>query len=405
MKNILLMLSVLLILTSGFSACSFTGDNPEFNSATQAAFRAAVDSHFSTATYRRGIVVAVYKDGYRTWSYAAGYSSGDMGSSTGKAMTKFTPAYAYSITKTFISALVLSQVEQELYSLDDTVDELLADYSGYSSFDFTMINRDATVADLLKHTTGMPDYASNIAGLLGMCDPYFYWQPSSIIKKIVNTVFDAAQWESRGFEYSNTNYILLGMIAEHRSGLPLNELLKTLFDAAGIFALLSPQDDVPGDIARPYDNVLGSYTEMSAAIKVLNPDYEFFSGVGRSTWAAGGIIASAANLAKWGYELYDADGTAVLPAVRNRILDSARVDGAYGYGVYYNSFTYDDGAPGGEYGHGGSAPGYKTLMKYEVSERICVVILTNVNNTGGGTGLVDRDVLADDIFNAYRANK
>jgi D-alanyl-D-alanine carboxypeptidase len=417
MRKFLLSLSIMFLLTS----CSNDGSN-EFKDSTKAAFTAAVDSSFSAATYKRGISVAVYKNGLHTWTYSSGYADGTIGTAVGTAMTDSTPTYAYSITKTFVSALILTQIENGLYSLNDTVENLLSSHADYSSFNFSRINKNATVAQLLKHTSGMPDYASNVAGLIPMCDPAASWKPADIITGIVNANFSTSNWTNGVFEYSNTNYVLLGMIAEHKGGKNLNTLLSTaFFSKIGIDAELAPQDSVPSYIAHPYDDAvlfgdgttppLGSFTDFSLAILGINATYNYYTGVGRGTWAAGGIIATAENLAIWGYELYDEYGAAVTSEVRDTIKNSADDDGDYGYGVSYNDFTYNDGTEGSKYGHGGSAPGYKTLLRYETREGLSVAIITNVNNsadttgTDSGAGIVDREALADAIFNAYKENQ
>lgn len=409
MKKFLLSLSIMFLLTSCFNDSS-----SEFKDSTKAAFTAAVDSSMASATYKRGISVAVYKNGLHAWTYSSGYADGTIGTSTGTAMTDSTPTYAYSITKTFVSALVLTQINNGLYSLTDTVEDLLKNHADYASFNFSRINKNATVEQLLKHTTGMPDYASNVAGLIPMCDPAAAWKPANILTNIVNTDFSAANWNNGVFEYSNTNYVLLGMIAEQKGKMNLNMLLASnFFNKIGIEAVLAPQDSVPSSIAHPYDDAvifgtgapLGSFTDFSIAIMAVNPSYNYYTGVGRGTWAAGGIIATAEDLAKWGFELYDKYGDAVTPTVRKILKNSALNDGDYGYGVSYNDFTYSDGKEGGKYGHGGSAPGYKTLLRYETSEGLSVAIITNVNNSATSTGLVDREALADAIFNAYRENQ
>jgi CubicO group peptidase (beta-lactamase class C family) len=128
-----------------------------------------------------------------------------------------------------------------------------------------------------------------------------------------------------------------------------------------------------------------------------------YTTIGRGTWAAGGIISTAANIAKWGYELYDVDGTAIATDVRTTLLASAPTDGDYGYGVVYNDFTYNDLTAGGQYGHGGGGPGYRTLLVYETNQRLAVAILTNaMSSTVGDSVLVDRVALADALFNCYK---
>ncbi len=409
MRKFVLSLSLLFLFTS----CDWY--QVPFSDKTGTAFKAAVDKSFASASKKSGLSVAVYKDGYLTWTYAVGQAGIDPAAGTPVAMATSTPTYAYSITKTFVSALVLMQIECGFYSLDDTVEELLKNHEDYASLDFSKINKDATVAQLLMHTSGMPDYASNVPAQLAMCtpDPAYEWKPADILTRIVNKPFGA----TGVYEYSNTNYVLLGMIAEFHGGAKLNELLaKTFFERLGIEAYLAPQDSIPSDIAHPYDDtaLFGApygFMDLVLALALTNSPLNLYKGIGRSTWAAGGIISMAEDLARWGYHLYDKCGVAVTPMLRRTLLNSAPVSGSYGYGISYNEFTYNDGKVGKKYGHGGSAPGYKTLLRYEARERISVAIITNANNsvstatTDTGLGLVDREALANALFNAYKENK
>ena len=420
--SFLVVMSFLLLATSSFIACSSRNDAPvapAFSAATQTDMQAAVDTVLATATYKRGISVAVYKDGYQMWTYAAGFADGytamSIDAPTGTAMTTGTPTFAYSITKTFISALVLKQIETGLYSLDDTVADLLSTHADYASLNKTNINVNATVAHLLKHTSGMPDYAlTGLAGEIAMCNPFYTtWKPADILNNLVTVAFDNDQWLARTFEYSNTNYVLLGMIAQQMD--PTNRTLNTLlaanfFTPLGISALLAPQDVFPpATIAHPYDDsaLLGGagFLDFSLALPVFYPTFDIYLGIGRGTWAAGGIITTAPELAKWGHALYDPAGSAITATVRTRLKDSAPSNNDYGYGINYNDFVYTDFTVGGTYGHGGSAPGYKTTLRYEINQRITVAIITNVNHIdGGGSGLIDQNALTAALFNAYKEN-
>ena len=408
MRKFVLSLSLFLLFTSCYHGLA------PFSNKTKSAFKAAVDQSFAAATKKSGISVAVYKDGHLTWSYAIGNAGINPATGTALAMTTVTPTYAYSITKTFVSALVLAQIQHGFYSLNDTVEDLLKNHEDYATLDFSRINKDATVEQLLMHTSGMPDYASNVPAQLAMCtpDPAYIWKPADILNTIVNKPFGA----TGVYQYSSTNYVLLGMIAELHGGAKLNELLATTFlERLGIDAILAPQDAVPSDIAHPCDDtaLFGApygFMDLILALKLSNSPLNLFVGIGRSTWAAGGIIATADDLARWGYELYDKNGCAVTPMLRKILINSAPVSGSYGYGINYNEFTYNDGKVGRKYGHGGSAPGYRTLLRYEARERIAVAIITNANNstssatTDAGLGVVDREALADAIFNAYKEN-
>jgi len=411
MKKFILSLSLMFLLTS----CVFEDHD---NKHTTDALQTVVDTYFASATVKAGISVALYKDGY-IWTYATGSAA------NGTAMTASTPAFAYSITKTFVSALVLKQIEHGDYALTSTVNDLLADDTAYTSLSAeqkALLNTDATVAQLLMHTSGMPDYAAtNPTAILPLCDPGVDWSPVYILEHIVNHGYENVGT----FNYSNTNYILLGMIAENNSGDTLNDLLSAaFFSPLGLDIKLAPQDEVPSNIAAPYDDTaLFGYTspnsffyitDMLSMYSTYFPNYNFYTGAGRATWAAGGIISTAENLAKWGYELYDESGDAVSPATRDLIKSSVVNPDHYGYGVTYYTFAYSDGTSGSAYGHTGSAVGYKTLLMYDETKRISVAIMTNANNLydnasdtdadDSALGIVDRIGLAEKLLDTYNEN-
>ena len=461
-----LLLVLLLVSMLMFTACGSGGSStpvltftPEFSQAQKDAFRQAVDAYFDgmdgglaqsspfdqaadivEPTYKAGISVAVYKDGVAVWTYAKGIAAGIPNMTPVTPMTAATPGYVYSITKTHISALVLKQIEDGLYELTDTVADLLADHPDYIAIaeagcpgngaDFSLpsspppsacyINVNATVEQLLKHISGMPDYASNLNGLITMGFAPS-WKPADILTSVVHQAYFA----DTNYRYSNTNYVLLGMIAEHKGGSALNSLLASnFFTPLNMNGYLAPQDAYPANIAHPYDDAcifgggpngpcgpgatppLGTFMDLTIAVANADPPLSFlnlFTAIGRGTWAAGGLISTAANVAKWGYALYDVNGAAISPTVRAGLLGSVQNDGDYGYGASYWEFEYNDGTPGYQYGHGGGAPGYRTLMVYESDQRLAVAILTNANSTPLGDGfLVDRVALADALFNCYK---
>ena len=156
--SVLFALSLFLLLTSSLIGCGSSsgaadsGGGHGGGSTAAARIAAAVNTELAAADYKRGISVAVY-DGTTMLTYAAGYADGLYGTATGTAMTPATPGYAYSITKTFVSALVLKQINDEgLYTLDNTVADLLVnspntntDFTGLSAGQMARIRTTATV--------------------------------------------------------------------------------------------------------------------------------------------------------------------------------------------------------------------------------------------------------------------
>ena len=90
-----------------------------FPSNLLSAFKAAVDLEFAAAPEKAGISVAVYTDG-TLWAYATGQADETI------AMTTRTPLFISSTSKTFLSALILTQLESGLYKLTDSLGTVLS---------------------------------------------------------------------------------------------------------------------------------------------------------------------------------------------------------------------------------------------------------------------------------------
>ncbi|WP_219463921.1 serine hydrolase domain-containing protein [Nonomuraea rhizosphaerae] len=206
-----------------------------------------------------GAVVHVRKGG-QVWQAAAGQA---------EAGVPMRPDHRFriaSVTKTFTATLVLQQVEEGRLALTDRVDKVLPG----------VIRTKATVADLLRHTSGISDYLRDerFTKDLGNGAHLRHWPPRKLLKY--------ADKEAQG--YSNTNYILLGMILEKVSGKPYRELLsERITGPQGLTATELPADDLPANLAR------GTHTD---GVDNAELDSSIF-------WTAGGLISTAADVSSF----------------------------------------------------------------------------------------------------------
>lgn len=193
-----------------------------------------------------------------------------------------------SITKPFTATVVLQLVEEGLIQLHDPVIELLEekllelhilDGEDYSS--------QITVQHLLEHSSGLRDYFADDERFLSfvMQHPEQQWDWALIIEKyFAFGLHEKARFQpGQGFYYSDTNYLLLGMLIEHVSGLSLHQLYEER-----ILGPLSLKDtfleffQTPksgGEILYPmYGNV---------SLKDVNTSFD---------WAGGGLVSSMGDL-------------------------------------------------------------------------------------------------------------
>ncbi|SVE15098.1 uncharacterized protein METZ01_LOCUS467952, partial [marine metagenome] len=166
----------------------------------QDAFQEAVDVEFAAAPEKASLSVAVYT-GNTMWSYAIGSADTDVD------IAVDTPILIGSTSKTFVSALVLTQIENGLYSLNDSLGIVLSEHPDYASFDQSKVNPAVTIGEMLSMTSGLPDYNENIKGKVGIFS-VSSWKPADNINLLQSSYKDPGV-----FEYVDTNLVLLGLIA------------------------------------------------------------------------------------------------------------------------------------------------------------------------------------------------
>ena len=389
-----------------------------FSNGLESAFKAAVDEEFSAAPEKAGISVAVYADG-ALWTYATGEAEEAV------EMTTLTPLMVSSTSKTFLSALILKQIEDGLYALTDSLENLLSNHPEFQSFASDKINPEVTVQDLLTMSSGLPNFMDNVKGKI------------ESLKRPVWTPFDTvnlvqSQFSEPGtFDYNDTNVVLLGLIAESHSGKRLSDLYRqTFFEPLGLTALTLPEEGIswhpgiftdPGnqltipDVARPYGDTSAWAPGFGSIIKAAPFDFGYFIGaVGRTRYACCGIVSNPANIARWAYELYSPNGSAVSESVRDRLLNSFSADRVpvwssvnsqdqYGYLVTKGRFRLPDGTVVTAYGHPGGGGGYSSFMRYIPELDLSISILANSELKFRAESCQDKfhTCLASTIFDEY----
>jgi D-alanyl-D-alanine carboxypeptidase len=139
--------------------------------------------------------------------------------------------HSASIAKTFIATLILQLAEKEQLGLD----EQARDYLPEEVFSNIENAEQATIRQLLNHTSGIYNFDDNLKAYVDTFnDPLVNPSTLAFFEKYVYGV--PAYFEvGEGHHYSNTNYSLLGMIIENITGIPLGEYMKqSIFDPLGL---------------------------------------------------------------------------------------------------------------------------------------------------------------------------
>jgi len=253
--------------------------DPELGQKLQAALEAAVDSPDSNWP---GALLYVTSPALGTWSGAAGL--GEVATNT--AMRPHDRFRAGSLTKPFIAAVILQLVEEGRLALDDPITKLLPDKITGKLANSEKI----TVRMLLNHTSGVADFM-DLAGPELIAHLGKVWQAEEFI--------DFAAAEKPSFApgaaqyYSNTGYILLGMIIEEATGQPWRqELRQRIFEPLKLQNTFLPE---PEETTMPGDHAHG-YADFGAGV-VDATELATASVVG----AAGGqsLVTNAADLAQF----------------------------------------------------------------------------------------------------------
>lgn len=288
---------------------------------------------------------------------------------------------AGSTGKTFFAAVAVQLIEEGRLDLDAPVSTYLGSRPWFARLPNA---KDATIRHLMTHTSGIVRYEMDPKFTADLrAQPDKVWTPEEEIAYQLGASppFAAGQ----GWDYSDTNYIVLGLIMEDLTKTRLyDEIARRFLTPLGLTRVVpSTSRRIPGLIpgyAGPRDP-LGLPDEMMVNGElVINPQFE---------WAGGGFATSPIDLARWGRELYA--GRAISPAARTMMLDAAvparlGPDTKYGLGVIVRPTT----PIGPTWGHSGFFPGYQTELIYapDLGLSLAVQINTSAPRATGGRSLL-----------------
>lgn len=295
---------------------------------------------------------------------------------------------AGSTGKTFVAALVLALVAEGKLALDTLAGESL----GAEPWFERLPNADALVlSDLLAHRTGLPRYEFQPAFARDLiAQPERVWKPEDLLSYVLDhkPAFPAGE----GFVYSDTNYILAGMMAERATGGELYALVETRFLEPLGLAHVRPQDArrieglVQGHPGARDPLGFPEYVLDEAGVFCTNPQFE---------WAGGGFVSSGGDLARWARALYGGD---VLPAETRARMLAAQPAPELGREVGYGLGVIVWKTPHGEaVGHEGFFPGYMSAVRYWPAHDLAVAVQVNTSEFAalpGGLGALCNELCA-----------
>ena len=285
------------------------------------------------------------------------------------AMTPTARMPAGSVGKTFAAATALQLIHEGRIGLDDKIEK----YLGREQWFARLPNaKDITVRQLMNHTSGLVRYEFKEQFTKDLTtNPEKAWKPAELLAYLLD---EKAPFEAgKGWDYSDTNYIVLGMIIEKVTG-------RKFYDEANrrLLKPLKLTDTIPQDgprlkgVVQGYagpDNPFGGTDAMLVNGKfVINPQFE---------WTGGGYVSTAHDLARWVKMIYE--GKAFSPDLLPQVLEGVPApmlgrESKYGLGTIIRKTPV-----GISYGHAGFFPGYMTDMMYFPEDKIAVAVQVNTS--------------------------
>ena len=265
-----------------------------------------------------------------------------------------TPATNYrlaSVSKQFTAAAILLLAEQGRLKLDDPVRQWLPSLPETTSA--------VTLRQLLDHTGGLVDYEDLIPP--GTTEQVSDNDVLRMLSATSKTYFAPGS----AYRYSNTGYVLLGLVVERASGYSLPLYLKQqIFQPLGMDHALLYEKGGPevADRAYGYSEANGQWTRTDQSVT-------------SATRGDGGIYSSIDDLAKWDAALYD-----------DRLLGAASRQLAFGAHVkvtgepYEASYGYGWRITGDTLWHSGESIGFRNVIVRWPKQRLTVILLSNRND-------------------------
>lgn len=284
-----------------------------------------------------------------TWSGATGFAAADRAMSTDDKMA------IASITKTIVAAQVMQLVETGALSLGDLAADRLPPGLEFDT-------NGAKIIDLLSMRSGIPQYFTDYEALAN--DPLHVWTAEEKLATVAAERGPVGQ----DWEYTDTNYLLLGLVIEQVTGRSVGAVLRGGVLAGDRYQRLIYQPDErptepmamtvePGASANAFENG-GGYLPSVAMVTMFT--------------TAGAMASDSMSLARWFRAL--CAGQVVSPASLDEMTDFDQRPG-YGLGIIDRSGEYRPGS--GALGHKGSSTTVALCFQKPVG---VVVVLANAEH-------------------------
>jgi D-alanyl-D-alanine carboxypeptidase len=340
--------------------------------------QAALDAGRADLAAPGMVASIVFPDGHQ-WTGVSGVA--DL--ATKRPLEPNTPFAIASVSKTFLAAEILLLADEGRLGLDDPAVRLLppALLVGKVALDPAI-----SVRMLLDHTSGLGDFLISPAlDKAVLADPAAVWTPEQALTYAGPVVGKPGL----GYHYANTNYVLLGMIAEDLTGRTLAEEFRSRFFEPLHLASATYQGVEPPVAELPTAYRYSSVRLDARPLDITDgTDVRPFTAITTAAGAAGSVAASARDLALWARALYGGRVLSedALELMTTGAAATSQLKPAYPYGLGVQVFLIDGHIT---YGHSGRLVGARSTMRYFPLEDLSIAIVTNESRFDPNPVLVD----------------
>ena len=277
-----------------------------------------------------------------------------------------------SVSKQFTAMAVIQLARLGKVRYDQSVREILPELPAAA--------QGVTVRHLLNHTSGLPDYEDLIPD--SQTNQVSDRDVLALLSRKDTLYFPAGS----AYRYSNSGYVLLGLIVERLSGLSFADFLKVhFFGPLGMVSSVAHVEGVDTVPRRAY-----GYSPKVGGGGFLATDQSVTS----ATLGDGGIYTNVDDLVSWDRGLY------VLPAATLTLVTTPPVlsgGGAsqYGFGWFVDAYRNEK-----RWRHTGETSGFRNAIQRFPGRRFTVIVLTNRN--GGDPGAIAERIADALLFDGAR---
>lgn len=319
---------------------------------------------------KHGISASVIVPGLPQWSGNVGESH------PGVPMSDNLLFEIASNTKTFVTALILQLVDEGKLSLSDSIKKFVGPYPN--------IDSNVTIEQLLNHASGIYDYLNDDPSLAIILDAYVdnpekVWTPDSILYKYIGVKNFAA---GKSYRYSNTNFLLLGVIAEKVTGKTFGQLVHQRF--------ITPLG-LTNTFVGWEDSIKGTFAHNWVDLDTTGNAFDFgeLPKTAQLSMAhtAGGMVSIPSELVRWVKALYEHD--IVSPSLRAKMIDHNKWPDGSRYGLGTSVIPFNMYGKRDLYGHTGGLLGFGSYMFNIPGDSVSFVMYMNADQAKGDVLLND----------------